>query len=153
VRAFHLWRFPSNVDQTPGFSCDWLEKKNGMCRNVFSSRDPAREEMLHALPLNLRSPPACSVDASRFFIDHCIGAVANLGACSMRTGPAITLRTCSTCTSWSGDGKVHKGEHVIKASCLSHKEIKSGSDKCGRWEKRRIAEVKSIFFWGVVSHK
>ena len=110
-------------------------------------------KMLHALPLNLRSPPACSVDASRFFIDHCIGAVANLGARSMRTGPAITLRTCSTCTSWSGDGKVHKGEHVIKASCLSHKVIKSGSDKCGRWEKRRRAEVKSIFFWGVVSHK
>lgn len=153
MRAFHLWRFPSNVDQTPGFSCDWLEKKNGMCRNVFSSRDPAREENASRTSLNPRSPPACSVDASRFFIDHCIGAVANLGARSMRTGPAITLRTCSTCTSWSGDGKVHKGEHVIKASCLSHKEIKSGSDKCGRWEKRRRAEVKSIFFWGVVSHK
>jgi hypothetical protein len=80
-------------------------------------------------------------------------AVADLGARSMRTGPAITLRTCSTCASWSGDGKVDKGEYVIKASCLSHKEIKSGSDKCGRWEKRRRAEVKSIYFWGVVSHE
>jgi hypothetical protein len=80
-------------------------------------------------------------------------AVADLGARTMRTGPAITLRTCSTCASWSGDGKVEMGEHVIKASCLSHKEIKSGSDKCSRWKKRRRAEVKSIYFWGVVSHE
>src|SRR5450432_4140214 len=102
--------------------------------------------MLHALPLDLRSPLACSVDASRFLINHCISeahdvafdsAVADLGARSMRTGPAITLRTCSTCASWSGDGKVDKGEHVIKASCLFHKEIKSGSDKCSRWKRDR----------------
>jgi hypothetical protein len=134
VRAFHLRRFPSNVDQTPEFSCDWLKKKNGMCRNVFSSRDPAREENASRTSLKSAQPASLLRRRIPIFFRPLHSAVANLGARTMRTGPAITLRTCSTCASWSGDGKVEKGEYVIKASCLFHKEIKSGSDKCGRWK-------------------